>query len=157
TQMYRVVLLCLGLSIASSAASADPAGDCNQSNDLNRRIRGCTEFIRQNPKNLAGLAIAYRLRASAYDQKGRRDLAIEDYGKAIKPEPRNVLAYYNRGLLFLDEHEYDSARAEFDKLAEIDAKSVLPQLGRGLAFLYEEAHESALAEFANAERAGHKD
>ena len=82
--MLRIVVFCLGLMIALPAAWADAYKDCEQEQDIERKIRGCTEIITEGRERKENLAIAYYNRGHAYDHKGDRDRAMADYSKAIE-------------------------------------------------------------------------
>jgi tetratricopeptide (TPR) repeat protein len=82
--MLRMVVFCLGLTIALPAAAADAYEDCIQLQDRVRTIRGCNEIIKLDPK----FAFAYYNRGLAFEAKGNHDRAIADYNKAIKLDPK---------------------------------------------------------------------
>jgi len=78
-----------------AAASGDPAADCF-SEDLNRRIDGCTALIERRGQTTADLSLAYAMRALAYSLKGRYATAIDDYDAAITLRPDFAVALNNR-------------------------------------------------------------
>ena len=43
--MLRIITFCLALILAVPIAHADAAKDCDQSDDLDQRIRDCSEII----------------------------------------------------------------------------------------------------------------
>jgi uncharacterized caspase-like protein len=69
-----------------SASVAIAKEDCFQQQDYDRSIRGCTEYIRQNPRNAA----AYAVRGNAYANKQDYYTAIADFNKAIEIDPNLV-------------------------------------------------------------------
>jgi len=83
-----VVVLC------QTAAYAGPLEDCEQDRDADRRLRGCTERIRQFPRD----ATAYFNRGSAYLSEGELDHAIADQTRVIQLDPAYAAAYLKRGL-----------------------------------------------------------
>jgi tetratricopeptide (TPR) repeat protein len=87
-------LLLLGVVVASGAR-ADSAADCF-SEDLDRRIEGCTALIDQGDQGAADLSYAYAMRALAYSLKGRYQTAIRDYDVAIAMKPDFAVALNNR-------------------------------------------------------------
>jgi Tfp pilus assembly protein PilF len=89
-----VFLLCLGLT-APAPASSDPAADCF-SEDIERRIEGCTALIERRDQSVADLSFAYAMRALAYSLKGRYDAAVRDYDVAISMKPDFAVALNNR-------------------------------------------------------------
>ena len=87
-----VLALAAGLT---SPARADAATDCF-SEDIERRIEGCTALIEQRDESAADLSLAYAMRALAYSLKGRYDTAIRDYDAAIAMKPDFAVALNNR-------------------------------------------------------------
>lgn len=86
------LILAAGLA---GPARADSATDCF-SEDLERRIEGCTALIEQRDESAADLSLAYAMRALAYSLKGRYDSAIRDYDAAIAMKPDFAVALNNR-------------------------------------------------------------
>ena len=89
-----VFLLCVGLT-APAPAYSDPAADCF-SEDIERRIEGCTALIEQRDQSVADLSYAYAMRALAYSLKGSYSSAIRDYDVAISMKPDFAVALNNR-------------------------------------------------------------
>lgn len=76
----------------------------------------------------------YRKRADESIVKGDYDLAVNDYNKAIELNPKDAVAYLNRGRAYHDKTNYDLAIADFDKVIEINPKETSAYLNRGDAF-----------------------
>jgi len=90
------ILLVLALAAGlTGQARADAATDCF-SEDIERRIEGCTALIEQRDESVADLSVAYAMRALAYSLKGRYDTAIRDYDAAIAMKPDFAVALNNR-------------------------------------------------------------
>ena len=66
------------------------------SEDIERRIEGCTALIERRDQSVADLSFAYAMRALAYSLKGRYDTAIRDYDAAIAMRPDFAVALNNR-------------------------------------------------------------
>ena len=92
TRWIAALVLAAGLA---TGARADSAADCF-SEDLDRRITGCTALIEQGDQNVADLSYAYAMRALAYSLKGRYETAIHDYDMAISMRPDFAVALNNR-------------------------------------------------------------
>jgi tetratricopeptide (TPR) repeat protein len=128
------------------AAHASPLKDCDRAKDIDRRIHGCTERIRQFPRD----ATAFFNRGSAYLIKGDLDRAIADYTKVIEIDPVYSPAYYHRGIAYDSSEQYDQAITDFSKAVEIN-----PRYGGGFdmrARIYLKTDQPTLA-LRDAERA----
>jgi tetratricopeptide (TPR) repeat protein len=131
--LSAVLLLIIGL------ASADPIADCNQQEDPDRRIRGCTQFIQHPASEKSSLAAAYVNRGNAYHSKGEYDQAIADYGKAIQLNPKYAEAYNNRGAAHEKKQDKGKAIADYRMALSLNpsspggalAKNNLQRLGAG--------------------------
>ena len=53
------------------------------------------------------------------DKQGEYDMAIADYSKAIKLEPKTARYYYNRGLAHVGIKQFDKAIADFEEFLEL--------------------------------------
>jgi tetratricopeptide (TPR) repeat protein len=102
----------------AAAAHAGPLDDCEQGQDLDRRIYGCTDRIRQFPRD----ATAFFNRGSAYLGKGDLDRAIADNTRVIEIDPAYATAYYHRGIAYVSREQYDQAVADFSKAVEINPR-----------------------------------
>jgi tetratricopeptide (TPR) repeat protein len=93
---------------------------CNQGQDKDRQIRGCTEVIAK--RLVKNDSIAYSNRCGAYTSKGDYDKAIADCDKAIELKPKNAAAYDNRGNVYQAKGDHDRAISDYDKAIELDPK-----------------------------------
>src|SRR5262245_4110344 len=111
-QQRKYTLRQLAMSIlfvcGSTTAWADAKSDCLQRNDPDRKIRGCAEFIRDNPRN----SRAYYFRGVGYHDKNELDHAIADYSMAIQIDPTYADAYSMRGAAFRAKGDLDRAVAD---------------------------------------------
>jgi tetratricopeptide (TPR) repeat protein len=128
------------------AAHAGPLQDCEQAQDIERRIAGCTDRVRQFPKD----ATAFFNRGSAYLSKGDLDRAIDDYTRVIQIDPAYSPAYYHRGIAYESREQYDEAIADFSKSVEINPRYGGAFDARARIYLKTEQHMFALRD---AERA----
>ncbi len=76
----------------------------------------------------------YRKRADESVSKGEFDSAVNDYNKAIELNPKDAVAFLNRGRVFHNKTNYDSAIADFDRAIEINPKESAAYFNRGDAF-----------------------
>jgi tetratricopeptide (TPR) repeat protein len=91
------VLIFLGAMVVALPAVADAITDCNQENDPDIGIRGCTATIKQNPRQASA---AYNNRGLHYQNKRDYDQAIADFNRAIALDPKDANAYSNRGNIY---------------------------------------------------------
>jgi tetratricopeptide (TPR) repeat protein len=138
-----VILMLLWQAVA---AHAGPLEDCEQARDIDRRILGCTERVRQYP----GDAKAFFNRGSAYLSKGDLDRAIGDNAQVIEIDPAYASAYYHRGIAYERREQYDQAIADFGKTVEINPRHGGAFDARARIYLKTSQHTLALRD---AERA----
>jgi tetratricopeptide (TPR) repeat protein len=105
-----------------ASASDDPATDCF-SEDLERRIDGCTALIEQRDQGLADLSLAYAMRALAYSLKGRYATAISDYDAAISLRPDFAVALNNRAWAYFRWGKAATGLADVEKSLELSPTS----------------------------------
>ena len=118
--MHRVlVAIAFAMVLTLGPAGANDERDCFQSQDAQRRIKGCSELIRQNPSE----ATAYHNRAVAFEHVSDIDSAIADYTKVIEIAPTNATAYDNRGRAFARKGDYAHAVDDETKASELLAKA----------------------------------
>lgn len=80
----------------------------------------------------------YNNRAIFYDMLDERQLALQDYGKALELEPDDPILNYNIGNSFYDVELYEQAEASYLRAAELDPTYTVPHLM--LAMIYIEEH-----------------
>lgn len=74
------------------------------------------------------------------------DQAIVDLNKAIEINPKFVDAYYNRGIIYYDQHKYDFAIADYTKAIEIDSNFAKGYCNRGAAYYDKGLYNLAIAD-----------
>ena len=74
--------------------------------------------------------------------------AIIDYGKAIKLDPKDAKAYYNRGIAYGELKQYDQAITHCTKAIEL-AKDALAYYSRGIAYLGLQ-HDKVITDYTKA-------
>jgi tetratricopeptide (TPR) repeat protein len=57
---------------------------------------------------------------SAEMERGDLDRAIADYDRATELDPKQALAYSNRGFVYMSKGKYDQALAEYNPAVELD-------------------------------------
>lgn len=117
-----IALLTLTLAAGSAAARADSATDCF-SDDIERRITGCTALIEQGEGAGSDLSLAYAMRALAYSLKGQYDTAIRDYDTAINMRPDFAVALNNRAWAYFKWGRASDGMPDVEKSLELSPTS----------------------------------
>ena len=120
--MERSLVMALALTLCTTFANADDWDDCAQLGDeFDLAIRSCTRII-EHPNRVGWLELvdAYFSRGLAYEAKGERQRAIDDYSQLIELDPDEADHYDSRGSVYLEVHEFDGAIADYTKAIELD-------------------------------------
>jgi lipoprotein NlpI len=133
-----VFMLCAVLP----AAAGDEA-DCNQFDDFNLSIAGCTRLIESGRLEGENLADTYFHRAFAYQRNNDFDRAIADYSTSIALRPASP-THNLRGMIYLGKSENDRAIADFDRAIELDPNHIPPYCGRGRVLFNQGDFQSAI-------------
>ena len=123
-------------------AQANPIDDCNQSDDAEKQIDGCSEFLQLDPFS-PYVALAYGRRGEAYMRKGDLAHAIADFDQAVAIDGGQAKFYVSRGLAYRDKRDLDRAIADFSKAIELDSKFGEAFINR--CVVYEDKGEADLA------------
>ena len=99
--LLSVLLVYVLAAIAGPAwsASRDAHEDCD-ADDPDRNIVGCTRIIEDADEGNIMRGAAYVARGLAWQKKGDGDKALADYNDAIRVNPKDALAYNDRGMLW---------------------------------------------------------
>ena len=125
--MRFAVLLSASIGLFSAASpfmavSQRDRDDCNQSNDLSRRIEGCTRWLEDKEELAANRAVAYNNRGLSYQAKGDNDRALIDYNEAIRIDPKFPAAYFNRGAVYHAKGNNDLASHDYSEGNRVEPK-----------------------------------
>jgi tetratricopeptide (TPR) repeat protein len=91
-------------------------------------------------------------RADDYFALGYKRRALDDYNAAIKSAPHNAALYYNRGVVFMAQANYDAALRDFDTALEFDSKFVPALHQRAKVYTMRGNLAGALADYSQAIR-----
>jgi len=116
-----------------------------------QRISACSAVIRSGRERGEKLAEAYLHRGNAHAQKHEDDRAIQDYGSAIRLNPRFAAAYNDRGVAHDRRGEYDRAITDYDSAIRL-APSAVAYFNRGNAYLGKSQYDHAIDDFNHAIR-----
>jgi tetratricopeptide (TPR) repeat protein len=103
---------------------------------------------------LLGLAVTVMVAAAGYAQSGTGspDQAIATYTEAIRLDPNDADAYYNRGNAYGNKGDMDRAIADFDQAIRLIPNYSLAYNYRGLAYLNKGEYDRAITDFNQALR-----
>jgi tetratricopeptide (TPR) repeat protein len=117
----RSLWACLLLGAAMAVVGCSRLG--NQINcqfgGPDTKIAACTALIQAGQDTGESLSRIYGNRGAAYRRKGDHDQAIQDYGEAIRLNPKNAAAYLGRGLSYYNKHDYDHEIQDFGELVSL--------------------------------------
>ncbi len=147
--LVSVVPLVLAVGPVLPASQTDLA-DCQQMDDLDRSIAGCTKIAEDQSMAAHDRAIAYFDRGVAYYAKDDLDHAIADWSEAIKLDPNYVHAYNDRAKAYRAKGDYEHSIADYSEAIKLDPHHAVAYKGRGIAFLLSGPTVKAEADFQQA-------
>jgi tetrahydromethanopterin S-methyltransferase subunit B len=103
----------------------DAKRDCLEGINQDLRIQSGSAVIDSNAND----AMAYYMRAVAYQSKGDLDRAISDYTKAIELNPYHAAAYDGRARAYASKGNYTNAVADVTKAGELVTASQAKKVG----------------------------
>ena len=74
-------------------------------------------------------------RAQTLAQAGKTDEALAEFNTALDLDPHNARAFYNRGLLYQSDKQYELAIADFTSANGLTPQQADPLLGRATCYL----------------------
>jgi tetratricopeptide (TPR) repeat protein len=134
--MRGVVVLATAVAfMQATIAWAGPAGApthqqlewCEGINEPSpdNEIVGCTAAIQAGEFIGNNISVAFQNRGIAYENKGRYDFAISDFDEAIRLDPADVFAYYNRGIAKQKIGDIASGKEDIARAKKLD-----PEIGQ---------------------------
>jgi tetratricopeptide (TPR) repeat protein len=130
-----MVVLSTAKSLAMTASVLMGAiQDCNDAQDLNKQIAGCSHYISSGQAEGENLVTAYVNRAIALSVKKQHKKALADFAAALKVEPQSWIALYNRGIVFFDLGRDEEAIRDFGAAIRSDPTTAIAYYNRGLAY-----------------------
>lgn len=154
----RVRSLALAIIWSALMTVLAPGGDAAAgdwraclSSDSDQAIAGCTRVIGARRVRRANLSAAYYNRGLAYRDKRIYDKAIADFSEAIRIDPKNAKAHYQRGNIHADLGDsLDLAIADYDMAIRIDPRFVFAYNARGLTLEAKGERARAAADYRSA-------
>lgn len=83
-------------------------------------------------------------------EENRLDGAFYTFNRAINSDPKNVEAYFNRGLFFYEQRQYDRALVDFAKTLKIRPNFSTAYLAVGRVYMKQGKIHAAIKEFSKA-------
>jgi tetratricopeptide (TPR) repeat protein len=81
---------------------------------------------------------------------GRHDSAIEDYSEAMRLNPKDAEAPFNRGLTHMKIDKHDLAARDFTEVIVLQPKNADAYVYRGIIRVYQNQEKDADADFQKA-------
>jgi tetratricopeptide (TPR) repeat protein len=123
------MLLARVLSVAVLAALCGPANaddrEACKTASGDPAISACSRAIASKKYKGNILSILYTNRGAEFGAKGELDRAMKDHDQAIKLDPKNALAFNNRGIAKLKKGDKESGEADIAR-----AKQLQPGIGQ---------------------------
>lgn len=94
--------------------------------------------------------IAHYLKGDVFSSQGKRDLAVQEYSKAIELNPYFGVAYNNRGAVYLRDKDVQRALADFDKSIALGTNDAPPYYNRGRVMFIQKNLPEAIRCFSKA-------
>ncbi len=117
------------------------------------RVRSCTRLIRSDRFEGKGLAVIFIARGNAFDDRGETDRAIQDYGAAIRLNPRDSRAYFNRGFVYgKTKDRLELAIRDFSEALRLDRADASTLQSRGIAYGKSGQWDRAISDYNEALR-----
>jgi tetratricopeptide (TPR) repeat protein len=144
--MLRVIILSVIAAMVVSTARADALSDCDQQQDADLAVAGCTQRIDQ-AGTPAERARAHANRGRAYGGKGQYEQAIRDLDKAIELNPQDAGAHATRGRVYLATGKHDDAIRDLDQAIAFDPRDATVYLSRGMVFAAKGLRDRAVQDY----------
>ena len=88
--------------------------------------------------------------AKEHFKNARHNEAVECYTKAIELDPKNAVAYNNRGVSYKIKGEYDKAIIDHSKVIELNPEIAEAYYNRGITYKEKGEYDKAIADFNKA-------
>jgi tetratricopeptide (TPR) repeat protein len=121
--LFVSVLLVAALVAPGGSANADDREACKTASG-DPAISACSRAIASKKYRGNVLSILYTNRGAEFGAKGELDRAMKDHDQALKIDPKNALAFNNRGIAKLKKGDKEGGEADIAK-----AKQLQPGIG----------------------------
>jgi tetratricopeptide (TPR) repeat protein len=134
----------------NSVLKSDPDFKACAETSGDQAIAACDRAIASGKFEGDLLSQLHNNRGAEHKAKKDLDRAIADFGEAIKLDPKNLLAYINRGNSLLDKGEYDAAIADYNAAIKADPNFLKAYTGRGDAYKDKKDYDRAIEDYKKA-------
>src|SRR5882762_4314446 len=150
-----------GLAMLAALSAGAPAlsqdadqlwGWCFGDAPDDRTIQGCDAVIAASRGSQKQQAGAFYNRGVARRNKGQLDLALQDYGQAIKLAPTDADIFYNRGVVLQSLGRVDAAIADYDTAIGLKPNFAMAFNNRGVLRRLQGQYDRALQDYDQAVR-----
>ena len=107
----------------------------------NDSVKQIAKIISLTDKIKHGDGSSYFLRANCYYYLSCYEEAVTDYTKAIEWNPRDAVAYNNRGIAYKNQGMYEEAISDYTKGIELNPKDAVIYFDRGYSYDEEGMYE----------------
>jgi len=125
------LVLAASCGVERSAAADNAWTECENFENRDVRIRGCTAVIDNAAETAESHADAYYFRGNAYAAKGDFDKALMDYSKAIGLAPNYSSYYASRCWAYAQKGNTAQALQDCDKAVSLNPSNALALSNRG--------------------------
>ncbi len=121
SKLAAIICAVLALTVFTIPSWAGPKDDIRAGIDaarvgqLHKAVELFSKAINSGKLSRANQAVAYSNRGAARDDLGQVDLAIKDFSRAIKADPKYDPAYYNRSYSFEKKKQLNKAYQDMRK------------------------------------------
>ncbi len=136
---------------AARASTRTNMEDCQQMQEIDRSISGCSKLTADQSLAAPVRAVAYFDRGLAYYARNDLDHAIADWSEAIALNPDYAHAYNDRAKAYRAKGDYPRSIADYDRAIKLDPQHSIAYKGRGIAYFLSGDAAKALADFRQAE------
>ena len=98
----------------------------------------------------SGDALLHTARAQALAQSGKTDEALTEFNTALNLDPHSAQTFYQRGLMYQSDKQYDAAIADFTAASGLTPLQSDPLLGRAQCYLALGKNQEAAADLDEA-------
>ena len=137
--------------LAATPAAADDVDTCEKASG-DEAIAACTRAINSGRYSGRQLAALFSIRCFEWNGKQESDKAIADCNQAIRLEPNDTNAFFNRGYAYKAKGRYDRAIEDYDRAIRLNPSDADAFSNRGVAHKAKGQYDRAFEDFNQAIR-----